>query len=387
MITFDFNEPEILPEELRMIRDQLRRYVNEAIIPQAEAWEIAGEIPRQAFREFGALGFFGMRHPVEYGGSGLGALASVVLGEELGRCSYGGVTAAFTVHSDMSVSHIANRGTDAQKRKYLPPACAGEKIGAICVTEPNAGSDVAGLKSRAVRTADGGWLLNGSKTFVTNGVQADIYIIAARTDPAAKGSRGISMFIVDRGTPGLKVARKFDKHGWRASDTAELFLDELALPAEALLGEEGKGFYYIMSTFQNERLVAGAMSVGQCAKAIEMTVEYMRQRQAFGKALWDQPVVRNKIAWLASKTAAARALTYQCAQMIEEGKDTVREVSMLKAFACETLQEVVHGCLQLHGGTGFITGTPIERMVRDARILTIGGGATEVMLEEVAKRM
>ena len=159
------------------------------------------------------------------------------------------------------------------------------------------------------------------------------------------------------------------------------------MPADALLGEEGKGFYYIMSTFQNERLVAGALSVGQCAKALELTIDYVKTRRAFGKTLWDQPVIRNKIAWLASKSAAARALVYSCAQMVDEGKEPVREVSMLKAFACETLQEVVHGCLQFHGGTGFIIGTPIERMARDARILTIGGGATEVMLEEVAKRL
>lgn len=387
MTEFDFQEPDLLDEDLRMVREQVRRYVNDVIVPQAEAWELAGEIPREAFSQFGALGFLGMRHPEEYGGGGLGSLASVVLGEELSRSTYGGVASAFLVHSDMSMSHIAHRGTPEQKAKYLPACCAGEKVGAICVTEPHAGSDVAGLKTRAVRRAGGGWIINGSKTFITNGVYGDIYIVAARTDPEAKGSRGISLFIVDKGNPGLKVTRKFDKHGWRASDTAELFLDDLQLGDDALLGEEGKGFYYIMSTFQNERLVAGAMSTGQCSKAIELTVDYVKQRQAFGKSLWDQQVVRNKIAWLASKTAAARALLYQCAQMIDEGKDTVREVSMLKAFACETLQEVVHGCLQLHGGTGYIIGTPIERMARDARILTIGGGATEVMLEEVAKRL
>jgi acyl-CoA dehydrogenase len=386
MIEFEFQEPDLLDEDHRMIRAQVRRYVEEVILPQAGAWEQAGEIPRQAFRDFGKLGFLGMRHPVEYGGGGLGAMASVILGEELSRCTYGGVASAFTVHSDMSIGHIAQRGTHEQKKRYLPAACAGEKIGAVCVTEPHAGSDVAGLKTRAVRDSQG-WVLNGSKTFITNGVYGDIYIVAARTDLAAKGSRGISLFIVERGNPGLKVTRKFDKHGWRASDTAELFLDDLRLPHDALLGEEGKGFYYIMSTFQNERLVAGAMSTGQCSKAIELTIDYVRQRQAFGKTLWEQPVVRNKLAWLAAKSAAARALVYQCAQMIDEGKDTVREVSMLKAFACETLQEVVHGCLQLHGGTGYIIGTPIERMARDARILTIGGGATEVMLEEVAKRM
>jgi acyl-CoA dehydrogenase len=313
-------------------------------------------------------------------------MASVILGEEIARCTYGGVAAAITVHTDMSISHIAHRGTHEQKQRYLPAACAGEKIGAICVTEPHAGSDVAGLKTRAVRDGNE-WVIDGGKTFITNGVYGDIYIVAARTDPTAKGSRGISMFIVEKDMPGFKIARKFEKHGWRASDTAELFFDQLRVPAGNLLGEEGKGFYYIMSTFQNERLVAGAMSVGQCAKAIELTVDYVKTREAFGKTLWDQPVVRNKIGWMASKSAAARALVYQCAQMIDEGKDTVREVSMLKAYACETLQEVVYGCLQLHGGTGYIIGTPIERMARDARLLTIGGGATEVMLEEVCKRI
>lgn len=387
MTEFEFLEPDFLDEDLRMVRDQVRRFSKERIVPFADAWEASGEIPRSLFRELGELGFLGMRHPVEYGGGGLGALSSVVLGEELARSGYGGVASALTVHSDMSISHIAHRGSHEQKQKYLPDACAGRKVGAVCVTEPGAGSDVAGLRTRAERTADGGWLINGSKTFITNGVHGDIYIVAARTDPEAKGSRGISMFIVDKDNPGLKITRQFEKHGWRSSDTAELFFDDLKLPADALLGEEGKGFYYIVSTFQNERLVVGALVSGTCARAIELTVDYVRQRQAFGKSLWDQQVVRNKLAWMASKAAAVRALTYQCAQMIDEGKDTVREVSMLKAFGAETLQEVVHTCLQLHGGTGFIIGTPVERMARDARILTIGGGATEVMLEEVAKRM
>ncbi len=386
MPVFELNEPQDLDDSLRMVRAQVRRFVDERIVPFADAWEEAGEIPRQLFRDFGALGFLGMRHPQEYGGGGLGALSSVVLGEELGRSSYGGVASALTVHSDMSVGHIAHRGTHAQKLRYLPAVCRGEKVGAVCVTEPGAGSDVAGLKTRAVRDGDG-WLIDGGKTFITNGYYGDIYIIAARSDPAAKGSRGISLFIAERGTPGLKVARKLEKHGWRSSDTAELFFDNLRLGPEALLGEEGKGFYYIMSTFQNERLVAGALSVGQCLKAIEFTTDYVRQRQAFGKSLWEQGVVRNKLAWLACKTAAVRALVYQCARMIDEGQDVVREVSMLKAFGCETLQEVVHGCLQLNGGNGFMIGNPVERMARDARVLTIGGGATEVMLEEVAKRM
>jgi acyl-CoA dehydrogenase len=385
MPEFELADSNLVDDDLRLIRAQIRRYVNDVIVPQGDAWEAAGEIPRQVFRDLGALGFLGMRHPEAYGGGGLGALSSVILGEELSRSTYGGVASAITVHSDMSVSHIAHRGTHEQKERYLRPACTGEKVGVVCVTEAHAGSDVAGLKTRAVRTL-AGWTLNGSKMFITNGVYGDTYIVAARTEEG-KGSKGISLFIVEKGNPGLKMARKLEKHGWRSSDTAELYFDDLQLPADALLGEEGKGFYYIMSTFQNERLVIGALSSGACAKAIELTVAYTRQRQAFGKSLWDQQVVRNKLAWAASQTAAMRALTYQCAQMIDEGKDVVREVSMLKSFAAETLQTVVHTCLQLHGGTGYMIGTPIERMVRDARILTIGGGATEVMLEEVAKRM
>jgi acyl-CoA dehydrogenase len=386
MTPFEFQEPALLDEALLQVRAQVRRFVQEKIIPHGDAWEAAGEIPREVFLDLGSLGFLGMRHPVEYGGGGLGSLASVVLGEELARSGYGGVASALTVHSDMSVSHIAHLGTHAQKLRYLPDACAGRKVGAICVTEPHAGSDVAGLRTRAVRTGDG-WVLHGSKTYITNGALADLYIVAARTDPQAKGSRGISLFIVEKDTPGLTVGRRFDKHGWRSSDTAELFFDGMRLPHDALLGEEGKGFYAIMSTFQDERLIVGALASGTSARAIELTVDYTRSRQAFGKSLWDQPVVRNKIAWVTAKAAAVRALTYQCARMIDEGRDAVREVSMLKAFGAETLQEVVHTCLQLHGGTGYIVGTPVERMARDSRILTIGGGATEVMLEEVAKRM
>lgn len=385
MSAFEFNEPEIIGEELRMLREQARRFVKEVVEPNGEQWERDGCVPRSIFRQLGELGLLGVRFPESCGGSDLGPLASVVMAEELSRSSFGGFASSVNVHTDMSLAHITHRGTDQQKQRYLPAAVAGEKIGAICVTEPHAGSDVAGIKTRAVRDGDD-WIINGCKTFITNGVYGDIYIVAARTDPDVKASRGISLFIVEKGTPGLTVAREFEKHGWRSSDTAELYFDDVRVSSEQLLGEEGQGFYYIMSTFQNERLVVGAMCAGQCAKALELTIDYVKNRRAFGKTLWDQQAVRQRLAWLCSKAAASRALTYSCAQMIEEGRDTVAEVSMLKAFAAETLQEVVHGCLQLHGGTGYMIGTPIERMVRDARILTIGGGATEVMLEEVAKR-
>ncbi|SEQ59634.1 acyl-CoA dehydrogenase family protein [Thalassovita taeanensis] len=383
---FEFGEPNRLEDEFRMLREQVRRFVETEIVPNAEPWEAQGHIPRDLFLKLGELGLLGMRHPEQYGGGGLGPMASVILGEELSRSTYGGVATAVTVHSDMSMSHIAHRGTEEQKRRFLPDVCSGKKVGCVCITEPGAGSDVAGLTTKAVRDGDD-WVINGGKTFITNGVYGDIYIVAARTDPDAKPSRGLSLFIVEKGTPGFEVISKFDKHGWRASDTAELIFENMRVPHDNLLGEAGKGFHYLMSTLQNERLVAGAMAAGQMSKAIELTADYLRTRKAFGKPLWDQPVVRNKLAWWASKAAMIRSYVYTCAQMMEDGQDTVREVSMLKAYGCEGLQEVLHGCLQLHGGIGYITGTPIERMVRDARILTIGGGATELMLEEVAKRL
>jgi alkylation response protein AidB-like acyl-CoA dehydrogenase len=384
-LEFHFSEQPDLSEELRMLREQVRRFVEKEVMPHGEQWERDGKIPREIFRRMGALGFLGMRHPIEYGGTALGPLASLVFAEELGRSTFGGFTSSTLVHSDMSAIHISLRGTARQKEKYLPAIIRGETICSIAVTEPDAGSDVAGLKTRARREGDT-WVINGSKMFITNAVYGDILIVAARTDPEAKGSRGLSLFIVERTTPGVSVT-KLDKHGWHCSDTAEIGFQDVRIPAENLLGEENRGFYGIMETFENERICIGGICAGECAKAIELTANYVRARQAFGGPLWNQQTVRLKLAMLATKAAAARALAYHAAELAEAGRDCAREVSMVKALSPEVLQEVVHGCLQLHGGTGFMRGTPIERMVRDARVLTIGGGATEVMLEEVAKRM
>ncbi|MGX1350965.1 alkylation response protein AidB-like acyl-CoA dehydrogenase [Bradyrhizobium elkanii] len=382
---FHFSEQPNLPEELRMLREQVRRFVEKEVVPHAEAWERDGKIPREIYRRMGALGFLGMRHAAEYGGTDMGPLASMVFAEELGRSSFGGFTSSILVHTDMSAVHISLRGTPEQKQKYLPAIIRGETVCSIAVTEPDAGSDVAGLKTRARRDGDF-WVINGAKMFITNAVYGDLLIVAARTDPHAKGSRGISLFIVERNTLGI-TATKLDKHGWLCSDTAEIAFQDVRVPAENLLGEENKGFYGIMETFQNERICIGGICAGESAKAIELTANYVKTRQAFGGPLWKQQGVRLKLAQLAAKAAAARALAYQAAELAAAGQDCLREVSMVKALSPEVLHEVVHGCLQLHGGSGFMRGTPIERMVRDARVLTIGGGATEVMLEEVAKRM
>lgn len=260
-------------------------------------------------------------------------------------------------------------------------------ITAITVTEPDAGSDVQGIRTRA--TGEGnGWRLNGSrKVFITNGVHANLLIVAAKTDPDAKPSQGTSMFLVERDTPGLSVTRQLDKIGWHCSDTAELLFEDLFVPADGLLGEENEGFYQIMKNFQNERLIAAAIYAGESAKAIEITLEYVRQRKAFGKTLWDKQAIRQRLALLSSQVEALRHLVYHIAWLDTQRVDCVKEVSMAKAWGGELVNQVVYTCQQFHGGFGLMRESAIERMARDVRIHTIGGGATEVMLEEVSKRM
>lgn len=384
--SFRLSDPVFITDEHRMLRDQIRRFVDKEVLPFGDIWEEEGKVPREVFLKLGELGVLGVSHEEQYGGTNMGAIASVVIAEELSRSSYGGFNTSVLVHAEMSSTHITKSGTEEQKARYIPDVVAGRRICAIAVTEAGAGSDVAGLRTKAVRDGNG-WRINGSKMFITNGVYADIFIVAARTDPEAKGSRGISLFIVERGTDGFTNSEKLRKHGWRCSDTAELVFDDMWLPADSLLGEQNRGFYAIMDTFQNERLIAGAMSSGECQKAIELTLDYVHTRKAFGGTLWDLQATRQKLAELSAKTAAARALLYHAAALTERGDDTIRDVSMIKAYNPEVLHEVVHGCMQLHGGTGYMHGTPIERMVRDARILMIGGGATEVMYEEIAKRI
>jgi len=375
-----------MTEELTLIRDQIRRFIEEEVQPHGEAWEQSGEIPRAIFRRMGELGFLGMRYPAEYGGGECDTTVSAVLAEELGRSTFGGFSAAVLVHTDMASPHLANFGSAEQKARYLPGICSGELISAIAVTEPDAGSDVANLRTRAVRDGDE-WVLNGAKMFITNGYYGDVYFVAARTDPEAKGSRGISMFIVEKGTPGFTASRKLDKMGWRCSDTAELVFDDCRIPAENLLGELNKGFYAVMRNFQNERIVIGGMAVGESEKALELTLDYVRNRKAFGATLFDKQTIRQRLSMLWSRVEACRQLLYHATWLDTAGEECVKEVSMLKAVSAELANEVMYDCLQFHGGFGYIKESTIERMARDARILPIGGGATEVMLEEVAKRL
>jgi acyl-CoA dehydrogenase len=383
---FRLNDPVFVTEDLVMLREQVRRFVEREVVPHGEAWERDGRIPREMFVKLGEMGLLGMQHEEAYGGTESGSLASVVFGEELSRSTFGGFTAAVTVHTDMSASHISRVGTSEQKQRFLPDMIAGTSVCAIGVTEAGAGSDVAGLRTKAERDGND-WIINGTKMFITNGVYGNVVVLGARTSGLDAGSRGISLFIVPMDTPGFKVSTKLDKHGWLCSDTAELSFEDMRVPGENLLGEENRGFHAIMQGFEHERLMIGAFCAGEGAKAIELTLDYVRTRRAFGKTLWDQQATRQRLADLASKVAMIRALTYQTAAAKDAGQPVSRETAMIKSVGPEILHEVVHGCLQLHGGTGYMRGTPIERMTRDARILRIGGGATEVMLEEVAKRM
>ena len=375
-----------LSEEHSLLRDQVRRFIREEVDPHGEAWERDGHVPRDVLRKMGELGLLGLRYPADFGGSEMDYLGTVVLAEELGRSSFGGFAITVLVHTDMASPHLANAGTDEQQAKYMPGIVSGETISAVAITEPNAGSDVASIKTRAESDGDD-WVINGQKIYITNGVLADVYFVAAKTDGSAKGSRGISMFIVEKGTPGFTVAQELDKMGWRSSDTAELLLEDCRIPHGNMLGDLNRGFYAVMQNFQNERLTLAAQAVGEAEKAIEMTVQYALDRPAFGKSLWQQPVIRNTMSMLAAKVASARAFVYETAWRATKGEDVVREVSMLKALCGDLVNEVTYACQQYHGGFGYMRGTAIERMVRDARVQAIGGGATEVMLEEVAKRM
>jgi acyl-CoA dehydrogenase len=331
-------------------------------------------------------GLLGLMYETQYGGAEADALTNLVFAEALSQSTFGGFIITVLVHTDMASPHLHHGGSPAQKARYLHGVISGDTITAVGITEPGAGSDVAGMRTTAKRVKDGEgehWVLNGTKMFITNGVHANLYFIAAKTGSAR---HDMSMFIVEKGTPGFTVGRSLNKTGWLSSDTAELVFDNCRIPVENLLGEEGKGFYSVMKNFQTERIALAAMAVGNCTQAIQITLDYVRQRQAFGDTLWSKQTIRQRIAMCDAKTRAARQFMYHCAWAVTQGQDIVQEVSMLKALTGELVNEVLQTCQQFHGGMGYMRESAIERLWRDARVLAIGGGATEVMLEEVAKR-
>lgn len=375
-----------IDDDLTAIRDHVRSYVSAEILPRVDEWEAKGAVPREVLDQIGSLGFFGLRIPEEFGGLGLGHVASVVFAEELGRSTSGGFAITVLVHTDLATPYVTNFGSQSMKERWLPRFATGELITAIGVTEPDAGSDVAALRTAARRDGEG-WRLNGTKMFITNGAIADVVYVAARTDPEVKGSRGISIFAIEQGTEGFSASRALDKMGWHSSNTAELVLDDVWVPAENLVGEENRGFYYIMGNFQNERLAIMGQAIGEAQTAIDLTLAYVKERIVFDAPLWTKQTIRHRLAMRQAEVDAARELTYRAAWLTDQGEDTVREVSEVKALVGELVNAVLYDCVQFYGGMGYVAETPIERMYRDVRIHSIGGGATEVMLEEVAKRL
>ncbi len=378
----------IFNEQHDMFRQAVRSFVEKEVEPHVEEWEQAGQIPKSIWPRMGALGFLGVEYDEKYGGGGADFLTTAVLCEEAARSRCAAFAMALGVHTDMASPHLYWTGSEALKERYLPGICRGEKLTAIAVTEPGGGSDVAAIRTRAVR--DGGhYVLNGSKMFITNGVLADIFFVAARIESGDREKRhkGISMFLVERTTPGFTVSRKLDKMGNRASDTAELAFQDMRVPAENLLGREGVGFYEVMRVFQRERLVAGLHAVAGCGRALEDTIAYVKQRHAFDGPLSGKQVVRHKLADLATVIEAARWLTYAACLKFQGGEEAVKEISMVKLFSGEMAQKVAYDCVQLHGGYGYMREYPIERFFRDIRLLTIGGGTSEIMKEIIAKQM
>ena len=363
------------------LRDSIRRFIAERVRPHAEEWEDAHWFPNELFGEFAQHGFLGLKYPEDYGGEGGDYLHEAVMCEEMARCASGGVAAGIGAHVNIATPPIWKFGTEDQKQRYLVPAIRAEKIGALAITEPDAGSDVAGLKTHAQRV-DGGWLVNGSKMFITNGVRADFYVTALKTTSEG-GHHGISFLIVDKGE-GIE-ASAIDKLGWNASDTGLISFEDVFVPEENLLGDENGGFYLIMANFQWERLAMALGAVGAMRIACEKAVAYAQERIAFGKPLSSKQVIRHKLADMHTRAHTGECVTYDALRRFVNGEDAVKQVTMAKLVTQRAAYEVAEECLQIHGGAGYMKEYGIERMVRDSRLGPIGGGTDEVMKEILGK--
>ncbi len=371
-------------EEQHMFRQTVRQFVEKEIEPHVEEWEQEGIWPaRQVLQKMGALGMLGLSYPEEYGGSGLDYWYNVVLAEELGRISCGGVPMGITVHSDMATPALAEFGSEELKQKYLVPAIAGEKVFSIGVSEPDAGSDVASIRTRAVVDGDD-YIINGNKMWITNGTQADIIVTLVRTSEGS-GYRGMSLIVVPTETPGFSVSKKLVKLGMHSSDTGLLNFDNVRVPQSNRIGEEGMGFILQMMQFQKERLIGSVSSLAGAEQMIELTVKYCQERSTFGQPLIDNQWIHFKLSELMARCEAQRQLNYHCARIMIAGQDATKEVSMAKLLMGRLAREIADTCLQFHGGMGYVEEYPVARYFRDSRLLSIGGGADEIMLGIIAK--
>ena len=369
-------------EEHEMFRQGLRDFLQKEVVPHLEKWEQTGKIERFIWEKFGEMGYFGIAYPETYGGMDLDLFYTVIFLEEMQRINSGGFAAAMWAHAYLAMQHLNAEGDERIKQEYLRPSIEGKKIGCLCISEPFAGSDVAGMRTTAVKEGNE-WVINGSKTFITNGVYSDYLVVSAKTNPEAKG-RGISMFLIDRDTPGVS-ASKLDKLGWRASDTGEIAFDNVRIPANNLMGQENKGFAYLMQHLALERLIMAVNAHARAEYAVEYTMGYMSERTAFGKTLDRFQVLRHRIAHMASDVEIHKCFNYMITHQLVNGEYPVKEASMAKMKATKMADEVIYDCLQCLGGYGYMEEYPLARMLRDSRLGPIGGGTSEILAEVIAK--
>jgi len=365
------------------VRQTVRRFVEREITPFVHDWEEAGVFPRELYVKSAQAGLSGIFYPDEYGGTGGDIFMKIVCLEELVRCGSGGLTASLG-SLDIALPPILALGTEEQKRKFVKPVIAGERISALAITEPGAGSDVANIRTRAVKDDDH-YVVNGSKTYITSGIRADQITCAVRT--GGPGYEGISLLVIESDTPGYEVSKPLKKMGWWASDTAQIFFDDCRVPTENLLGIEGAGFFGIMENFQKERLWAAVIATTTAQMALDESIKYASERKAFGKPLVGFQVTRHKLAEMATLIEASREFNYRVAAAMDAGMDQVTQVSMAKNFSCEVGDKVTYDAVQIHGGAGYMREYLVERLYRDMRILSIGGGTTEIMKEIISKRI
>lgn len=363
----------------------IKRCLSQEVAPFYDEWEAAGEIPRSLWHALGAAGLLGIDLDEQHGGSGADIAITQLALEELSRQGFGGLASAYNIHANIVMPYLQNLGTETQCTRWLPAMARGESLGAIAMTEPHAGSDLASMKTRAKRT-NHGWELSGSKIFITNGQFADLVIVCAKTDPSA-GAKGVSLFLVDTRLPGFSRGKPIKKIGQHASDTAELAFDQMQLPYEALLGEEGAGFRYLMQELPRERLGVGAQALGAVEGALALTLEYVQQRQAFGQRVADFQNTRFTLAEIKAQLDVARAYFEHCVEKYRQGTMSSTDAAILKLQLSELQCQAVDRCLQLFGGYGYIHEYPISRFYLDARVQTIYAGSSEIMKEVVARSL
>jgi acyl-CoA dehydrogenase len=369
-------------EEHQLFRNSLKDFLQKEVVPHIEKWEKTGTIERFIWKKFGEMGYFGLATPEAYDGLGLDLFYTVIFLEELQKINSGGFAAAMWAHAYLAMTHLNKEANHEQKLKYLQPSVMGDKIGCLCVTEPFGGSDVAGMRTTAVKQGDT-YVLNGSKTFITNGVYSDYMIVAAKTHPEL-GNKGISMFIVDSNTKGVSVS-KLDKLGWRASDTAEIAYDNVIIPASNLMGDEGKGFPYIMQHFALERLIMGVNAHARAEYALEYALQYMSERSTFGKTINKYQALRHRYADLYADMEICKTYNYSVTYRLNKGEYVVKEATISKLRSTKMADEVAYDCLQFLGGYGYMEDYPMARLLRDSRLGPIGGGTSEILREIIAK--